>query len=147
MRVLRAQTNRISLASHAGENKIVGVKIVALLLCTAALLFPAERDGNFIIRFEPTAVLQTNAPIPFQINVTSDLRKPLLLAKVTLHIEMAGHKYAKAYTAPSVGPSVYVAKPVFPVPGDWDVQVEVRQNDQVSSRTIQYNVPEKPQVQ
>lgn len=105
---------------------------------------PAERDGNFVIRFEPKAVLQPAAPIPFEIDVTDDLQKPLLLATVTLQAETSDHTNVKVFKAPSVGPGVYVAKPVFPTAGEWSVRVEVRRGDQVSARTIEYNVPEGP---
>lgn len=109
-----------------------------------------ERDGNFNIRFEPTAVLQTDAPIPFQITVNDANHKPLADGKVTLQIETANHSNVKVFPAPPLdqraNPGAYVAKPVFPSAGEWSVYVEVhRQNgrwDEVSARTIQFSVPQ-----
>jgi hypothetical protein len=126
------------------------VKFIALLLIGAGLTLGQTRDGNFHIRFEPTAVLQTGAPIPFEITVTDADHKPLADARVTLQIETANHTHVKVFPAPPedqrVNPGVYVAKPMFEVPGDWNVYVEVqRQNgrsEEVSARTIQYNVPQ-----
>ena len=117
--------------------------LFALLLCAAGVSHAQIREGDFTIRFEPKAVLQTNAPIPFEITVKDDLGKPLIQAKVTLQIEMAGHVHTKVYPAPAVSQGVYVAKPVFPEAGEWDVYVEVRRNNQMSARTIQFNVPEE----
>ncbi len=118
------------------------MKILALLLCAAGLLLAAEREGNFVIRFEPTAVLQTDAPIPFQITVKDSLQKPLIQANVTLQIETADHKNVKVYKAPAIGDGVYMAKPVFPVAGEWNVYVEAHRRGAMSARTIQINVPE-----
>lgn len=120
------------------------MKIAAVLLFLAAGLVVAQQqhEGNFIIRFEPKAVLQTQAAIPFEINVNDDLHKPLIQAKVTLQIETAEHTDVKAFNAPAVSPGVYVAKPVFPDAGQWNVYVEVKRGDAISARTIQYYVPE-----
>ena len=126
------------------------VKLAALLLCALSLTVAQERDGNFSIRFEPTAVLQSGAPIPFQITVHDADHKPLADAKVTLQIETVNHTQVKVFPAPAVdprgNPGVYVAKPVFPAAGEWNVYVEVRRQngrwDEMSARTIQFNVPE-----
>jgi hypothetical protein len=48
----------------------------------------------------------------------------------------------KVFDAPAVGPGVYIAKPVFPEAGQWNVYVEVRRGDAISARTIQFYVPE-----
>lgn len=104
---------------------------------------PGEtHQGNFTIRFEPKAVLQTNAPIPFEIHVFDDLHKPLIQAKVTLQIETAEHANVQVFNAPSVAAGVYLAKPTFSEPGQWDVDVEVHRGNETSARTIQYYVPE-----
>ena len=103
-----------------------------------------EHNGNFTIRFEPKAVLQTNAPIPFEIDATDDLHKPLTQAKVTLQIETTEHTGVKVYNAPMTNPGVYIAKPTFPNSGQWNVYVEVHRGNQMSARTIQYYVPESP---
>jgi hypothetical protein len=113
-----------------------------LLLVNAGLVLAQQHEGNFIIRFEPKAVLQTQAVIPFEIDVKDDLHNPLIQAKVTLQIETPEHTEVKVFDAPAVSPGVYVAKPVFPDSGQWNVYVEVRRGDAVSARTIQYYVPE-----
>ena len=126
------------------------MKLAALLLLGLGLLFAQERDGNFSIRFEPTAVLQTGAPIPFQITVHDAAHKALVDAKVTLQIETANHTHVRVFPAPAVDqraqPGVYVAKPVFDVPGEWSVYVEVRRQngrwEEMSARTIDFTVPE-----
>ncbi len=126
------------------------MKFAALLLLGLGLSFAQTRDGNFIIRFEPTAVLQTGAPIPFQITVHDAEHKPLPDAKVTLQIETANHTRVKVFPAPSADqratPGVYIAKPVFDAPGEWVVYVEVRRQngrwEETSARSINYTVPE-----
>jgi hypothetical protein len=126
------------------------VKWAALLLLGFGLLFAQEREGNFGIRFEPTAVLQTGAPIPFQITVHNADHKPLADAKVTLQIETTNHTHVKVFPAPAAdqraNPGVYIAKPVFEAAGEWNVYVEVRRqngrSEEVSARTIQFNVPQ-----
>lgn len=112
----------------------------ALLLLTAVLLTFAQQEANFTIRFEPTAVVQTGAPIPVQINVTDARQQPVQQAKVTLQIETADHRQVQVFRAPATGPGVYVAKPVFPETGQWNILVEARRNDRVSTRTDQFNV-------
>ncbi|HTU43934.1 MAG TPA: FixH family protein [Bryobacteraceae bacterium] len=129
------------------------MKLAAFLLLGLGLLFAQERNGNFGIRFEPTAVLQTGAPIPFQITVHDTNHNPLPNAKVTLQIETPNHTHVKVFAAPPVDqraqPGVYVAKPVFDIPGEWNVYVEVhRRNgrwEEMSARTIQFTVPETAQ--
>jgi hypothetical protein len=116
--------------------------LLALLVFAAALALGQAREGNFEIRFEPEAVLQTGVPIPFAINVKDDLHKPLIQAKVTLQIELQDHSHVKVFPAPAVSPGTYIAKPVFPVAGQWNVYVEVRRNNEMSARTIQFDVPE-----
>ena len=109
-----------------------------------------ERDGNFSIRFEPTAQLQTGAPIPFQITATDSAHKPLPDAKVKLQIEMANHTHVQVFPAPAVdpraNPGVYVAKPVFDAAGEWSVYVEVRRengrSEEMSARSLTFTVPE-----
>ncbi len=110
------------------------------MLAGAATLFAQNRAGNFVIRFEPDAVLQANAVVPFAIHVTDDRRNPVLNAKVTLQIETPGHTQVKVYNAPGVEPGVYEALPVFPSAGSWTVYVEVRQEGLTSARTIDFNV-------
>src|SRR5579872_4112535 len=101
------------------------VKILACLLAFAALAFAQDHEGNFTIRFEPQAQLQTKAEIPFAIHVTDDLQKPVLHATVTLQIETPQHTGVRVFKAPEIGEGVYVAKPVFPSAGEWSIYVEV----------------------
>ncbi len=110
----------------------------ALLLSLTAF---AGREGNFVIRFDPNAILQTGAQIPFEIHVMNDLQQPLHQAKVTLQIETKDHQKAESFKAPEVTEGVYLAKPIFPDPGDWNVMVEVHRNDQVTSRSKEYTIP------
>lgn len=95
-------------------------------------------------------MLQTGAPIPFRVTVQDANHNPAADAKVTLQIETASHTNVRVFPAPALDaradPGVYVAKPVFDVAGEWSVYVEVhRQNgrwDEMSARTIEYNVPQ-----
>lgn len=119
------------------------MKFAALLLCIFGLLVTAqEREGDFNIRFEPTGKLQTGVEIPFQITVTDALHKPLPDAKVTLQIETTDETHVKVFRASAINPGVYIAKPVFPMSGEWNVYVEVRRDNLMSARTIQFSVPE-----
>jgi YtkA-like len=117
------------------------VKILALLCCAGGLLVAQDHAGNFTIRFEPQAVLQANAEIPFGIHVADDLHKPVLNAKVSLQIETSQNTNVTVFKAPEVEPGVYVAKPVFPSAGHWIVYVEVRRDGELSARSIEYDVP------
>ena len=110
-----------------------------VFFCAGALLL-AQKEGNYTIRFEPKAILQTDVPVPFEIDVTNDLRKPLIDAKVTLQIETTDQRLLKVFQASAVSPGVYIAKPVFPESGEWSVYVEVRRNDQLSARTLKFTV-------
>lgn len=116
------------------------MKFAALWLCVFGLLLGQEREGNFDIRFEPTAILQTGVAVPFKIDVKDDLQKPLVQAKVTLQIEMTDHSHVKVFPAPAISPGVYIAKPVFPAAGEWNVYVEVHRDNAMSARTIQFSV-------
>jgi hypothetical protein len=116
------------------------VRWIVLLLLAAGLALPYERDGNFNIRFEPMAVLQTGAPIPFHIKVEDARRQPLTEAKVTLQIETSEHKEVQIFKATEIGAGIYSAKPVFSEAGEWIVLVEVHRNDEVGARTITFEV-------
>jgi hypothetical protein len=111
------------------------------LVLASGLIASAGREGNFTIRFEPKAMLQTEAQIPFEIKVTNDLKQPLHQAKVTLQIETKEHKHVQVFKAPEVTEGVYLAKPVFTEAGEWSISVEVHRNDQVTSRTMDYTIP------
>jgi hypothetical protein len=118
------------------------VKCIAFLLCAFGLLTAAEREGNFEIRFEPTAKLQTGVEVPFEIHINDAIHKPLIDAIVTLQIEMPDHTHRKVFRAPAIDRGVYMAKPIFPLPGEWNVCVEAHRNGEMSTRTIQFNVLE-----
>jgi hypothetical protein len=115
------------------------VRPLCFFLVLGLLAF-AGREGNFTIRFEPKAILQAEAQIPFEITVLNDLKQPLHQAKVTMQIETKDHKHTMTYKAPEVTEGTYLAKPVFPEAGEWSVYVEVHRNDQVSSRTLEFVV-------
>ena len=118
------------------------MKLILLALCVLGVSLAQEREGNFNIRFEPKAKLQTGVQVPFEIDVKDALKKPLPDAKVTLEIEMTDHSRVQVFPAPAVSPGVYIAKPLFPVSGEWNVYVEVRRDNEMTARTIQFSVPE-----
>ncbi len=112
-----------------------------LFLCLAALVFGEGTEGNFKIRFEPTAKLQTGAEIPFTVTVTDSRMQPLSSASVHMTCRLADDTSTEVRSeGRMVTAGTYVAKPTFPKAGTWDVRVEVIFNDKTSSRTIQYNV-------
>ena len=99
------------------------------------------REANFDIRFDPTAILQTGTEIRFNIAIKDADRKPVHGAQVTLRIETAEHEQTKTFRATEMDTGLYMAKPVFPVRGQWDVTIEARRDDAMSTRTKQYYVP------
>lgn len=120
----------------------VGFAVLLALLGIPQGGWPQElQTADWDIYFEPTAKLQTGAPIPFQITVNDSLHKPLVDAKVTLQIETPDRQKVEVFKAPAIDKGVYIAKPVFPSPGQWDVLVDVRRDNRENARTIQYNVP------
>jgi hypothetical protein len=116
------------------------VKLLALVLLIAGLALPYEREGDFTIRFEPMAVLQSGVPIPFHIKIDDSRHQPLIDAQVTMQIETPDHKNVQTFKATSIGAGIYSAKPVFDDAGEWVVLVNVRRNDQVGARTITFEV-------
>lgn len=108
----------------------------------AAVLAAQPEEGNFKIRFEPTAKLQTGTRVPFAVNVTDDRLQPLTDAKVLLTCtEVNGGAEFEA-DAKATTPGIYVAKPVFPKTGTWSIRVLVTRNGKRSSRVIQFTVAE-----
>lgn len=99
------------------------------------------RNGNFDIRVEPTAILQAGTEIRFDITVKDADRRPVHGARVTLQIETPEHEQTKVFRATELETGVYMAKPIFPVKGRWNVYVEVHREDAISARTIEYYVP------
>ena len=118
------------------------MRIIALFLYAFGLLLAQEREGSFDIRVEPTAKMQTGVQVPFTITVRDARHQPLPNAKVTLQIETKGGTDVKVFPAPGTEPGTYIAKPVFPHPDEWNVYVEVRRDNAMSARTLQYQVSE-----
>jgi hypothetical protein len=119
------------------------VKPLFLFLALAAFVFGQGTEGNYKIRFEPTAKLQTGTAIPFTIKVADSRLQPLSAAKVHMTCRLSDDTSTETQVdGRLVTAGTYVAKPVFPKAGTWDVLVEVTWNVKTSSRTIQYNVTE-----
>ncbi len=116
------------------------MRLIALLVLIASLAKPFDRDGNYLIRFEPMAVLQCGVPIPFHIKVEDGRNKPLTDARVTMQIETSDHKQVQVFKASAIGAGIYSAKPQFPEPGEWLVLVEVHRDDAVGARTTTFEV-------
>lgn len=118
-------------------------RIFILCLCAVALVVgaPDVKEGNFTIRFEPTAKLQPNVEVPFEVRVSDDRNRPLEPnAKVDLAIAPENKDVVKTVKAWYVQPGVFIAKPVFPSDGQWAVTARVRINDRVTTRTITFTV-------
>jgi hypothetical protein len=119
------------------------VRTFFLFVSLALPVFAQSTEGNYKIRFEPTAKLQTGAEIPFTIRVTDSRLQPMTSAKVRVicrltddpsnDVQAEGHL---------VTAGTYLAKPEFPKAGTWEVRVEVTWNDKTSSRSVQYNIAE-----
>ncbi len=118
------------------------VGLISLLTASGAAGQQELQPGNWDIRVEPTAKLQTGAPIPFQITVRDSLQKPVVEAKVTLQIETADHQKTRVFKAAEIDRGVYIAKAMFPTAGQWDVLVEVHRDNKESARTLDYIVPQ-----
>lgn len=120
------------------------MKIAALLLCSFTLFAQQIREGNFSLRFEPTAVLQAKAPIPFRIQVMDANNRPLTFATVDLEIARPDGSQPAKFKAPAEDeramPGIYMAKPVFPQGGEWNVTARAKRQDLESNRTIQFTV-------
>jgi len=100
------------------------------------------QEGNYKIRFEPTAKLQTGTRVPFEVTVTDDRQQPLVDAKVLLTCTELQSGTEFETEARATTPGVYIAKPEFPKTGTWRIRVLVTRNDKRSSRVIQFTVPE-----
>lgn len=115
-----------------------------LVMMTTAALAVAQQlaPADFDIRFEPDAKLQTAAPIPYRIEVEDALGKPVAEAKVTLLIERPDHTAPVTFKASMLNAGIYMAKPVFPASGQWNVTVHILRNNRESARTNTYTVPD-----
>jgi hypothetical protein len=128
----------------------VWVKFLVSIACLAGVFAafgqqtqpqtPPLREGNFDIRFEPTAVLQAGSEIRFDITVKDADHNLVHGAKVTLQIETADHHSAKIFRATELQTGVYMSKPIFPAAGRWIVYVDVRRGEQMSARSIEFYV-------
>lgn len=118
------------------------MKTLVLLFCLMGVAIAAgEKEGNFTIRFEPTAKLQPDVEVPFEVHVTDDLHKPLQRnADVQMSIAPEHQAVVKTIRAWFVQPGVFIAKPVFPSDGQWDVTVTARRENQSTTRTITFAV-------
>ncbi|MFL6450261.1 MAG: FixH family protein [Bryobacteraceae bacterium] len=117
------------------------MKIFAFVSLALGLAFAQNRDDTFNIRFEPTAILQTGAPIPFRITVDDDRHKPIRGAKVTLEITTKEPLDTKIVKATETDPGTYIAKPVFEHAGEWNVYVEAMHDRGKTTRTKQVLIP------
>jgi hypothetical protein len=116
------------------------VKIFAFVFLALGSAF-AQRDGNFDIRFEPTATVQTGVQIPIRINVEDARKKPLGNATVTLEITTKEPLDTKILPATETEVGTYIAKPIFPHSGEWNLYVEVERGGAKTTRTKQVLVP------
>ena len=101
-----------------------------------------ERDGDFTIRFEPTAKLQSKTEVPFQITVIDSRQRPVEHATVMLQIKDKDNMNVRDFKTIMTAPGVYLAKPVFSAAGAWSVYVEVRREGLMTARTIEFTVSE-----
>ena len=96
------------------------------------------------MRFEPIAVLQAKVSVPFRINVVDAIGKPLTYASVDLEIARLDGSQPAKFKAPAEDeirmPGVYIAKPIFPESGQWNVTARVERQNLESNRTIQFSV-------
>ena len=118
------------------------MKLFVLALCLLGFAFAAdEKEGNFTIRFEPTAKLQANVEVPFEVHVMDDRKKPLQRDdSVELAIGQPDEAPVRAIKAWFLQPGVFIAKPVFPAEGKWEVTVTARRENQITRRTIPFSV-------
>ncbi len=142
----RAGTGR---KRHSALNRaatLSGVKpLFVLCVFGAALVLaaPDVKEGNFTIRFEPSAKLQANVEVPFDVRITDERGNPLQRnAKVDLAIAPENKPAVKTVKAWFVQPGLFIAKPVFPSEGQWEVTVTARINDRVTTRAITFTVTE-----
>jgi nitrogen fixation protein FixH len=112
-----------------------------ILLCLTGLVLLADPEGNFKISFEPTAKLQTDVEVPFEVHVKDALNKPLLQnTRVKLSIAPQNRATIQSVKAWFVSPGVFIAKPTFPSDGQWEITVTAHREDKTSQRTILFTV-------
>ena len=118
------------------------MKLLLALLVTAVLVLAQDSPANFRIRFEPTAKLQTGVQVPFEIHILDAHDQPVREAKVLLVCTQSENDTGVKVEGKAISPGVYIAKPVFPKTGTWNVQVSARREGRESTRVSQYNVAE-----
>ena len=145
MLVSPARRRSVAKFRRQGIDKIRSVKLFAWFFacfgpCISCAAAAQGIEGNYGIRFEPTATLQTGPPIPFQIMIKDALHKPLVHGKVTLQIADSDSRAVQVFPATEVEPGTYIAKPSFHEAGDWSIYVEVNREGLMSARTIHFQV-------
>jgi YtkA-like len=118
------------------------VKLLLAILFVAGLVLAQDPPANFRIRFEPTAKLQTGVQVPFEINILDAHDQPVREAKVLLICTQSENDPGISAEGKAVSPGVYIAKPVFPKTGTWNVQVRARREGRESNRVAQFNIAE-----
>jgi hypothetical protein len=118
------------------------VRLLPGFLVAAALLFAQDPPANFRIRFEPTAKLQTGVQVPFEIHILDAHDQPVREAKVLFVCSQSEADAGIKSEGKAVSPGVYVAKPIFPKTGTWNIQVSARREGRESTRVAQFNVAE-----
>jgi hypothetical protein len=118
------------------------VKLLLALFFAAALVVAQDPPANFRIRFEPTAKLQTGVQVPFEIHILDAHDQPVQEAKVLLICTQAADDPGVTAEGKAVSPGMYVAKPIFPKTGTWNVLVRARREGRESNRVMQFNVAE-----
>lgn len=118
------------------------VKLLFALLFAVGLVLAQDPPANFRIRFEPTAKLQTGVQVPFEIHILDAHDQPVREAKVLLVCTQTEDDAGIRTEGKAISPGVYVAKPVFPKTGAWNVQVRARREGRESTRVAQFNVAE-----
>jgi len=118
------------------------VKLILALFVAAGLLLAQDPPANFRIRFEPTAKLQTGVQVPFEIHILDAHDQPVREAKVLLVCTQSEDDPGFSAEGKAITPGVYIAKPVFPKTGTWNVQVRARREGRESTRVTQFNIAE-----
>lgn len=118
------------------------MKLLVALVLAAGLVFAQDPPANFRIRFEPTAKLQTGVEVPFEIHILDAHDQPVREAKVLLVCTQSEDDPGIRVDGKAISPGVYVAKPVFPKTGAWNVQVRARREGRESTRVVLFNIAE-----
>lgn len=118
------------------------MKLLLALFFAAGLVLAQDPPANFRIRFEPTAKLQTGVQVPFEIHILDAHDQPVREAKVLLVCTQSEGDPGISTEGKAISPGLYVAKPIFPKTGTWNVQVRARREGRESNRVVQFNIAE-----